>query len=155
MLAVRPGTRVSFEGPYGLFTDQARTAPRLAILASGIGVTSVRALLEQSTPAPGEATILLRYSADGRMFLWDEMQALSSRDGARLYVSIGPRPAKSASWLSAADAARGVSIQTIFPDLRSSDLNICGPAEWTELAVAAACDAGLPDLQLHIEGFDW
>ena len=129
MLAVRPGTRVSFEGPYGLFTDLARTAPKLAILASGIGVTSVRALLEHSQPAPGEATILLRYSAGAPMYLWDEMQELATRYGARLYAMVGGRPAHGASWMSAEDLARGATMQSIFPDLRSSDLYICGPTD--------------------------
>jgi predicted ferric reductase len=155
MLRVRPGTRVSFEGPYGLFTDRARTAPKLAILASGIGVTSVRALLEQSQPAPGEATILLRYSAGAPAYLWDEMQALADRFGARLYAMIGERAATGERWMSAADAARGVTLRTVFPDLRSSDLYICGPTAWADLAAAAARVHGLPDTQLHVERFDW
>ncbi|MET1017826.1 MAG: ferric reductase-like transmembrane domain-containing protein [Leifsonia flava] len=155
MLTVRPGTRVSFEGPYGLFTDRARTAPKLAILASGIGVTSVRALLEQSQPAPGEATILLRYSAGGPMYLWDEMQELAARYGAQLYAMIGERPTHVESWMSATDVARGVTLRTVFPDLRSSDLYICGPTRWTDLAAAAARAEGLPDVQLHVERFDW
>ena len=33
------GTRVSIEGPYGVFTDAGRTSPKLAIIAAGIGVT--------------------------------------------------------------------------------------------------------------------
>ncbi|MBG6108226.1 hypothetical protein [Frigoribacterium sp. CG_9.8] len=46
--AVRPGTRVSLEGPYGVFTDTARTAPKLAIMVAGIGITPVRAFLEDA-----------------------------------------------------------------------------------------------------------
>ena len=44
--AVKPGSRVSIEGPYGLFTDLARTSPDLAIIAAGIGVTPVRSMLQ-------------------------------------------------------------------------------------------------------------
>ncbi|HEX3679448.1 MAG TPA: ferric reductase-like transmembrane domain-containing protein, partial [Galbitalea sp.] len=57
---LRSGTRVWLEGPYGLFTDAGRTAPKLAVVAAGIGITPIRALLEHSRLAPGEATILLR-----------------------------------------------------------------------------------------------
>jgi predicted ferric reductase len=38
--ALPVGTRVSIEGPYGLFTDAARTSPKLAIVAAGIGIAN-------------------------------------------------------------------------------------------------------------------
>ena len=50
------GTRVSIEGPYGLFTDAARTAPKMAIVAAGVGVTPVRALLEHATATSAVVT---------------------------------------------------------------------------------------------------
>ena len=67
--AVRPGTKVSIEGPYGLFSDSARTSPKLAIIAAGIGVTPIRALLEHAQFAPGDATILLRASSQDETYL--------------------------------------------------------------------------------------
>ena len=51
------GTRVSIEGPYGIFSDIARSAPKMAIIAAGVGVTPVRALLENARLQPGEATV--------------------------------------------------------------------------------------------------
>ncbi|MGA8296434.1 MAG: ferric reductase-like transmembrane domain-containing protein, partial [Acidimicrobiales bacterium] len=43
---IRPGTKVAIEGPYGAFTAYARRRKKVACFAGGIGVTSVRALLE-------------------------------------------------------------------------------------------------------------
>jgi len=40
--SVRPGTRVSAAGPYGVFTHDSRTAEHLVLVAAGIGVTPVR-----------------------------------------------------------------------------------------------------------------
>jgi predicted ferric reductase len=149
------GTRVSIEGPYGLFTDAGRTAPKLAIIAAGIGITPVRALLEDSRVVPGETTILLRGSDESRNYLWDEMENLASARGARFYTSVGSRRRAPASWLSRRDVERGVNLKSIFPDLAKSDLYVCGPQTWTDAVVADAKASGLPAHQIHMERFDW
>ncbi|MEQ1736572.1 MAG: ferric reductase-like transmembrane domain-containing protein, partial [Rhodoglobus sp.] len=89
--AVPIGTRVSIEGPYGLFTDAARTAPKLAIIAAGIGVTPIRALLEHARFAPGEATVLLRATSSEETYLWDEVYEIAAAKGATVYSMIGKR----------------------------------------------------------------
>jgi predicted ferric reductase len=153
--SVPKGTRVSIEGPYGLFTDAARTAPKLAIVAAGVGVTPVRALLEQSSLAPGEATVLLRASDESETFLWDEIAELAAAKGARLYTMVGKRSRTAPTWMPQADARRGVTLRSAFPNLLESDLYICGPTPWLDLVEADARAAGLPDHQLHSERFDW
>jgi predicted ferric reductase len=149
------GTRVSIEGPYGLFTDAGRTSPKLAIVAAGIGITPVRALLEDSRVVPGETTILLRGSHEGENFLWAEMDQLARERGAHLYSSVGPRARRAHSWLSGRDVDRNVSLKSVFPDLKHSDLYVCGPQAWTDAVIADAKASGLPDHQIHTERFDW
>jgi predicted ferric reductase len=153
--SIPAGTRVSVEGPYGLFTPEARTAPKLAIIAAGIGITPARALLEQSTLRPGEATILLRASDADDAFLWNEMAELAEAKGARLYTMTGQRSVTQPQWMPTHDAIRGVSLASIFPDILQSDLYVCGPAAWLELIEADARAIGLPQHQLHSERFDW
>lgn len=149
------GTRVSIEGPYGVFTDAGRTSPKLAIIAAGIGVTPVRALLEDSRVAPGETTILLRGSHEGENFLWDEMERLAGQRGAHFYTSVGPRARRAHGWLAARDVDRNVSLRSVFPDLKNSDLYVCGPQAWTDAVVNDAKASGMPAHQIHTERFDW
>jgi predicted ferric reductase len=153
--SIPEGTRVSIEGPYGLFTDAGRTSPKLAIIAAGIGITPVRALLEDSRVAPGETTILLRGSHEGENFLWDEMERLAGERGAHFYTSIGPRAHRAHAWLGAKDVDRNVSLRSVFPDLTHSDLYVCGPQAWTDAVVDDAKASGLPAHQIHTERFDW
>jgi predicted ferric reductase len=150
-----PGTAVSLQGPYGLFTDAARAAPKLAVVTAGIGITPVRALLEQSRLMPGEATILLRAADEEETYLWDEIAELAAAKGATLYTMVGHRSPTAPEWMTAADAARGVTLRSVFPDLAESDLYICGPTSWLELVEADAIAAGIPHHQLHTERFDW
>jgi len=152
---VRPGTRVWVEGPYGVFTDAHRVAPKLAVIAAGIGVTPIRSLLEHSALRHGEATVLLRGSDPGQDYLWDEIAELPSMRGNTLYAMLGHRPPGPATWMSAEAVARGVTIRSVFPDLLQSDLYVCGPQAWTDLVMRDARAAGLPAAQLHVERFDW
>jgi predicted ferric reductase len=152
---LRGGTRVWLEGPYGLFTDAGRTAPKLSVVAAGIGITPIRALLEHSRLAPGEATILLRGTSEGETYLLNELTEFANQRDAMLYTSLGRRGRGARSWLSERDADRGVSLRSIFPDLLRSDVYVCGPGVWAEQVVAEARGAGVPAHQIHFESFDW
>ena len=149
------GTHVWFEGPYGVFTDAGRTAPKLAIVVAGIGITPVRAFLEDSNIRPGEATILLRASTTEETYLWDEVLDLARRKGAHVYTMVGRRSTGKRGWMPVADARRGVTLHSVFPDLKNSDLYICGPTPWLDLVEAEAHANGIPEHQLHTERFDW
>lgn len=153
--SVPVGTRVSIEGPYGLFSDAARTAPKLAIIAAGIGVTPIRALLEQAQFAPGDATILLRASSDDETYHWDEIRDFAEAKGAACYSMVGHRATTGATWMSDRDARRGVTLAGVFPDLATSDLFLCGPTPWLDSVEADARAAGIPAHQIHSERFDW
>jgi predicted ferric reductase len=152
---LRPGTRVSIEGPYGIFTARNRRAPHLAVLAAGVGVTPVRAMLEDAEVAPGEVTVLLRAGTDDERYHWHEIAELVEERGGKLFASVGRRPQGTGTWLSASDVARGVTLESIFPEVRSSDLFVCGPQAWTDLVVRDALSAGVPAGQIHTERFDW
>jgi predicted ferric reductase len=149
------GTRVSIEGPYGLFSTTARTSGKLTIIAAGIGVTPVRALLEHATFAPGEATILLRASTPEETYHWDEIKAIAAAKGATCLVMVGHRPRGIDTWMSEADAARGVTLTSAFPDITDSDVYLCGPSTWLDLVEADVRATGIRPHQIHTERFDW
>jgi len=152
---VRPGTRVSIEGPYGIFTDEHRATSRISVVAAGIGITPVRSLLEHADLRPGEATVLLRATDPSQSYLWSEIGALPGMRGNAVFAMIGARPHGLATWMSAEALGRGVTITSVFPDLLSSDLYVCGPQSWADLVIRDARAAGLPEAQIHVERFDW
>jgi predicted ferric reductase len=152
---LRPGTRVAFQGPYGLFTDRARTAPYLAIVTAGIGITPVRSLLEGSPLRPGEATVLLRASDDRQRYLWDEViDLVRSGGGGTVYTMTGHRARGVATWMSASSLEAGITLQRAFPHLLESDLYVCGPPAWTDLVVRDARRSGVRKSRIHVERFE-
>lgn len=152
---LRAGTRVSIEGPYGLFTEMARTSNRLVLVAAGIGIAPIRALLERARFAPGEATVLLRGATDAHVFLLNEVAELCRLRGATLHVLTGSRPDGRTTWLPASAAAQGLSLRALVPDLAESDVYVCGPRSWSDLVVRDARRGGVPAHQIHYERFDW
>jgi ferredoxin-NADP reductase len=155
LLALKSGTRVSFEGPYGLFTEEARTTPKAVFVGAGIGITPIRALLEASNLAPNEATVILRGSDPEDVYLWQETYDLCVEKSASLRVIVGHRPRGVHTWLSSEAYGNGESLLTLAPQIKDSDLYICGPTPWTELVIRDAQRLGLKEHQIHAERFDF
>lgn len=88
---LRPGTRVAFEGPYGRMHEGVRTRAKVLLMASGIGITPMRALLEELEQGPGDVTLIYRARSEGDRILVDELSALAAARGARFFVVTGPR----------------------------------------------------------------
>jgi len=149
------GTRVSFEGPYGIFTQGARSSSRMLLVAAGIGVTPIRALIEQARVAPGEATVILRGPGDQPPYLWQEMLDVCTAKGAQVFLDEGPRPRHTESWLSADAVGKGFNIGAYTKHLTDTDLYVCGPGRWADLVIADARNHGIKEHQIHVERFDW
>lgn len=153
LMSVRPGTRVALSGPYGLFGHAARTRPGLVLVGSGIGITPLRAILERAEFEPGRATVILRASAPGTLYLRDEIAELCRQRGAIMYELVGHRARTGNSWLPRHQT--GLRLADYVCDLKSSDVYVCGPRTWTDSVLADAKASGLSDEQLHHERFDW
>ena len=68
------GTRVFVEGPYGVLTGARRTRRRVLLIAGGIGITPLRALLEALPAAPGDMTLLYRAQHAADIVFRDELE---------------------------------------------------------------------------------
>ncbi|MER8071200.1 ferric reductase-like transmembrane domain-containing protein [Streptomyces sp. NPDC094034] len=140
---LRPGTRVWAEGPYGGFTANRRTAPKVLLLAGGVGITPLRALFET---LPGQVTLVYRARRAADLALRGELDTIAARRRATVhYVVDGP--ARSSSPLT----ARGLS--ALVPDLAAHDVYLCGPPGMTQAAIQALRDAGVPARRIHHESF--
>ncbi|HEX2807667.1 MAG TPA: ferric reductase-like transmembrane domain-containing protein, partial [Kineosporiaceae bacterium] len=96
---LRPGTRVAIEGPYGRLHDGVRSRRKVTLLASGIGVTPLRALMEQLPQRPGDVTLIYRASSTDDLVFKAEIDALALANGARVFYVLGHRVTDRASWL--------------------------------------------------------
>jgi predicted ferric reductase len=150
---VRPGTRVLLEGPYGALTAGRRTRPAATLMAAGIGITPLRALLEE---LPAGATLLYRARDESELVLRAELDALAVSRGHRLAYLLGSR-ASDSSWLPASWGHVGdaEALLHLVPDIAGQDVFVCGPDSWMDAAVAALDRARVPSAQVHVERFSY
>lgn len=152
---LRPGTRVAFEGPYGMFSTAARSRNRVVMIGAGIGIAPLRSLLESTPFEHGNATVLLRGHDESELFLGQEIMALCQARGATLFHLTGPRSARPNAWLPESAVQAGFTLRSYIPDVANADVYVCGPAGWAGNVVQDAEAAGVPAEQLHYERFDW
>jgi predicted ferric reductase len=157
LAGLRPGTKVLIEGPYGRLTGEHRVGDKVAMLACGIGITPLRALLEDLPYAPGNAVLVYRARSEPDLVFRAELDELARRRRVTVHYFTGPRIPDRSSWLprSAAQWRDSDALLRLIPDLREYDVFVCGPDQWMDAASAAALDAGLPPSQLHQERFTW
>jgi predicted ferric reductase len=145
---VRPGTVVTFEGPLGIFTHDARTRNGVVLIAAGIGITPIRALLEHVLP--GEpCVVVVRVRSLDEAPLLDEVRTLARDRSADLRILVGPR---GDTWGTADQPA---SIAELVRDPSDVDVFVCGPVAWTMQVEADALAAGVAPEAIHRERFGW
>ena len=146
---VRIGTRVFLEGPYGAFTGARRRHPRVLLIAGGIGVTPLRALLEELPMQPGAFTLLYRASSWEDVVFRDELDALARVRGATIHYLVGRRSDSSL----ALDPLDPRSLRRLVPDVHQRDVYVCGPDEMMDAVRSGLRSLGLPNSQIHAERF--
>ena len=146
---LRPGTRVLAEGPYGTFTRQARTRRSVLLIGGGVGVTPIRALLEELTGAREDVVVIYRVSDRRDAVLVAEMQRLARQCGAPLHVVIGPSTAtgRYGSIMGPRHLAAMV------PGIQHRDVYLCGPPGMTDAVLRSLDALGVPATQCHTERF--
>jgi predicted ferric reductase len=140
---LKPGTRVFVEGPYGVFTHHASTRDEVTLIAAGVGITPIRAILEDLAPQV-RVIVIIRATTSEDIVHAGEMKSLVAARGGHYYEIVGRRED-----VSFDDAA----LEQLAPNLRASDVFVCGPPGFTDSVVATARRLGVPHELLHYESF--
>ncbi|MFD4415316.1 MULTISPECIES: ferric reductase-like transmembrane domain-containing protein [unclassified Streptomyces] len=138
---LRVGTRVFAEGPYGAFTTLHRTRPDTLLIAGGVGITPIRALLEELY---GHVVLIYRVATDRDAVLLEELQELADVRGAELHLVTGP---------ATPDKLAPRELARLVPDVAERDVFVCGPPGMTGAVLRTLRDLGVPKQQIHAERF--
>jgi predicted ferric reductase len=141
--ALRPGTRVAIEGPYGVFTADTAEHDRLLLVGAGVGTAPILALLEELGDDT-DVTVLLRGSTHEDLVLRDEIADEVAHRGGRLLALVGSR-----------DDVRldAAALRELVPDVRRREAYLCGPDALARQLAAELERAGVPAARIHFESF--
>ncbi|WP_460070590.1 ferredoxin reductase family protein [Streptomyces sp. YKOK-I1] len=138
---IKPGTRVFAEGPYGAFTAMHRTRPESLLIAGGVGVTPIRALLEE---IDGHAIVVYRVGGERDAVLYDELRDLAAAKGAELHLVTGP---------PVPDRLAPRELAALVPDIAERDVFLCGPPPMMNAVLGSLRELDVPRTQIHFERF--
>lgn len=144
---LRAGTRVFVEGPYGAFTAGRSTQPHVMLVGGGVGITPVRALMDEFKGG-AQIDVIFRASKEEDLVLKEEMDYLAFNSGGsiRIHYLVGPRKDHPMD-------AR--SLKALVPQIADSDIYICGPEALVSAVRKAAEDLGVPKNRFHDESFSF
>ena len=146
---LKPGTRVIAEGPYGAMTGAARSRNKVLLIAGGVGITPLRALLESLPAAPGDLTLIYRVSTLRDAVFREELKQLADRRGAKVWFVAGSRTELDGNPLSGGELTRRV------PGLTEHDVYLCGPPGLTAAVTRELLGAGVRRRHIHHESFEF
>jgi predicted ferric reductase len=146
---LRAGTPVLLEGPYGAVHGARRTGRKLLLIAGGIGVAPLRAMVQSFAYRPGEVDFLYRTRDTGEAALVAELEALAQERGFRLTLVSGRR----SDGTRHPDPLRPEAIRQLVPDAAERDVFLCGPDGLMERARRALLTLGIPPERIHLEAF--
>lgn len=145
--ALRPGAEAQIEGPFGGFTALRSPNRRQVWVAGGIGITPFLSLARTLDGTPGYAIDLYYCTerAEEAHYL-EELDAIADRTPGLRVIPIRK------TWLGFLTAA---DIEGASPDLRSSDVFICGPPAMSRALDTQLRAIGVPKHRIHFEDFSF
>ncbi|MET0136116.1 MAG: ferredoxin reductase family protein [Kibdelosporangium sp.] len=143
---IKPGTRVFAEGPYGAFTTMHQRRQNALLIAGGVGITPIRALLEDIR---GHVVVLYRVNKHDDAVLLQELSDIARARGALLHVLAGPSNARDEN----GPLLGAQSLAGLVRDVWDRDVFVCGPPPMTNVVLRGLRELGVPRDQIHAERF--
>jgi predicted ferric reductase len=147
MLQLKPGTRVILEGPYGAFTAERAQGSPVVLVAGGVGVAPIRALLEDCGPDQRPVVIVRVHDESDVAHRLELERMVAARNGT-LHVLAGPR-----RWFARTDPFAPETLRAWIPDLAHRHVFVCGPASLESAVMKGMRRAGVPAGHIHHERF--
>jgi predicted ferric reductase len=142
---IQPGTRVVAEGPFGVFTAAVRSRDRVLLIAGGIGITPIRALLEE---LHGDVVVVYRVLREEDVVFREELDALAASRSTPVHYVIGDHAAPGGDRLLSPE-----HLEELVPDVAEREVYLCGPPAMTRVLERSVRRAHVPRRRLHVERF--
>ncbi|MFP3467239.1 ferric reductase-like transmembrane domain-containing protein [Leifsonia sp. SIMBA_070] len=140
--ALKPGSLVFAEGPFGRFTADRASRPRILLIAGGAGIGPIRALAEDLVRRGARPVVLYRARSPRHLALLGELQAMP---GVTVVPLVGRRSELGYDPLDVEPLRR------LIPDVHDWEAFICGPEGMGERAETSLRALRMPKRFIHRE----
>ena len=145
LMDVPAGTRVTFEGPYGVMTPPRAEGSRYVLVAGGVGIGPIVSLVRGLSPRDVPIDVIYRASVAQDLVLADELREYEAAGTIRLHLLAGPR---------AIHPLDPEHLSSLLGDIADATVITCGPASLNDAVKESARELGVPGSRIHSEQFD-
>lgn len=145
------GTSVIVDGPAGVFTAAQCQAPKALLIAGGIGITPMRAMLDDLLAAGREVVLVYANRQRSAIAFEQELQEVAARHPGqfRIVHVLNDNP----EGFGETGVVDGQRLGQWVPDVAEREVFLCGPPPMTAALRKALANLGVPNSRLHDERF--
>jgi predicted ferric reductase len=156
---IAPGTRAYLDGPHGTLVADDDSAAGIALIAGGVGVTPLLAILRQlrHDADPRPTALVYGNRVVEQIAYREELETLARDHGTRVVHALSEPPA---GWTGAVGMVDGPLIREVLaapetPDARDWLYVLCGPPAMMEGVEDCLIGLGVPARRIRSERFSY
>ncbi len=146
---LKSGTRVLLEGPFGKFTTTGDPATKYLFLAGGIGITPIRAMIEELAISKADMILLYANRKQEDKALHKELATLIPRTTHILSAEKTAPPNHELGYIDEEKLTR------LVPDVSEREVYLCGPKPMMDAILSILTHLCVPKKQIHFEVFSY
>jgi predicted ferric reductase len=152
---IKPGTKVFIDGPLGRFVSETAVTDKYIMIAGGIGVTPIRALMGSLVPKGKDVVFLYGNRTPTDSAFIAEFDALASLPGAKVTTCNVCSAMKEPGEGYLCGFIDKEKIMLCAPDYLERDVYLCGPPVMMDIVVKVLRELKIPEKQIHFEKFSY
>lgn len=146
---IKPGTKLFFDGPHGVFTTERLEGAKPLLIAGGIGITPIRAMLEGLGKRAKDSIIIYNVKGPADLALKAELETIIKKTGGKIYYIFSEKVPNRAL-KGQVDKAL---IKSLVKDVKSRKVAICGPPAMMNAVEQSLRELGVPKEHIYTERF--
>src|SRR3989344_641632 len=148
---LKVGTKVTIEGPHGVFTANFAQSGKFLLTAGGVGITPLRSLIDVLVKKQQDIILLYGNRTENEIIFKDELEELKIKFPNLKVVHVLSGEENFSGEKGNIDREK---IARLVPDLKERDVYLCGPAAMTKKLLNEVVSLGINKSQLHFEKFN-
>lgn len=152
-----PGTRVSADGPFGVFTPARHAAPKYLFLSGGSGITPLMSMTRTLYDLGSDADVVFLHSArtPADIVFRRELETMASTMPTLRVAHVCESDAPREPWSGLRGFLSAEMLQLVAPDLAERVVFCCGPAPYMAAVRRILGDLGFDMQNYHEESFSF